>query len=120
MDILVKSINGWVPPSPVKCTPKQITQVDSEVNSVGDLTIKSILSVKMCFEIEWKDLTESQVRSICAEFADFNALVSYEDFSDGVIKQGRFYPSDRQPIPALVYKNGEKRYDSFPLNIVEK
>ena len=120
MDIDIKTINGWVPPSPVKCTPKQITQVESETNSVGDLIIKKILSVKQCFEIEWQFITESQVQRICKEFADFNALVVFRDFSDGKTKNGRFYPGDRQPVPSLQYKNGEIIYKSFPLNIVQK
>ncbi len=120
MDIDIKSINGWIPPSPVKCTPKQITQVDSEVNSVGDLIIKKILSVKQCFEIEWQYITESQVQRICKEFANFDALVVYRDFSDGKIKKGRFYPGDRQPVPSCQYINGEIVYKSFPLNVVQK
>lgn len=120
MDIDIKSINGWIPPSPVKCTPKQITQVNSEVNSVGDLIIKKILSVKQCFEIEWQYITESQVQRICKEFANFDALVVYRDFSDGKIKKGRFYPGDRQPVPSCQYINGEIVYKSFPLNIVQK
>lgn len=120
MDIDIKSINGWIPPSPVKCTPKQITQVNSEVNSVGDLIIKKILSVKQCFEIEWQYITESQVQRICKEFANFDTLVVYRDFSDGKIKKGRFYPGDRQPVPSCQYINGEIVYKSFPLNIVQK
>ena len=120
MEILLKTINGWTPPSPVKCTPKQITQVDSMVNSVGDLIIKKILSVKMAFDIEWKNLSESQVQRICKEMQTFDAVVVYKDFSDGKIKSGRFYPGDRQPVPSVVYQNGEMMYETFPLSVIQK
>lgn len=120
MKILLKTINGWTPPSPVKCTPKKITQVDSEVNSVGDLIIKKILSEKMAFDIEWKYLRESQVQRICGEMNSFHALVVYEDLEDGKTKSGRFYPGDRQPVPSMVYQNGEMLYETFPLSIIQK
>ncbi len=120
MEILIKTINGWTPPSPVKCTPRQITQVDSETNTVGDLIIKKILSVKMAFEVEWKYLTASQVQRICSELSNFDARIVYKDFSDGQEKTGYFYPGDRQPVPSVVYKNGEIVYETFPLNIIQK
>lgn len=120
MEILIKSINGWIPPSPDLCTPTRITQVDSEVNSVGDLNIKKILSVKMKFALEWKNITKSQAQRIMSEFQNFNALVTYEDIITGTIKSGRFYPGDYQPVPSVIYQNGEMIYKSFPLNIVEK
>lgn len=116
----IKNINGWVPPSPVKCTPTLITQVQSETDSVGNLEIKKILSRKMKFQLEWQNITESEAQRIMKEFWDFNALVVYEDLLTGKEKTGRFYPGDFSPVPQLIYKNGERIYKSFPLNIVEK
>lgn len=87
---------------------------------MGNLQIKKILSVKMKFEIEWKFLSKSTAQRIMREFQDFNALVKYEDLLTGEIKSGRFYPGDYQPVPSVVYLNGEMLYKSFPLNIVEK
>lgn len=87
---------------------------------MGNLQIKKILSVKMKFEIEWKFLSKSTAQRIMREFQDFNALVEYEDLLTGEIKSGRFYPGDYQPVPSVVYWNGEMLYNSFPLNIVEK
>ena len=52
MQTLLKTINGWTPPSPTKCTPTRITQVDSETDSVGNLQIKKILSVKNALQKE--------------------------------------------------------------------
>lgn len=118
--IEIISFNGWTPPSPVSCLPKQITPVDSETNSVGDLIITAVYPAKNAFQIEWSFLTESQVQRICSEFADFNCLVEFKDFADGKLKTGRFYPADRQPVPIPAYRNGEMLYKSFPLNIIQK
>lgn len=120
MEILIKSINGWIPPSPVQCNPTRITQVDSEVNSVGDLNIKKLLSTKMKFAVEWQHITKSQAQRIMSEMQNFNALVVYEDIVTGATKSGRFYPGDFQPVPSVAYQNGEMIYKSFPLNIIEK
>ena len=120
METLLKTINGWTPPSPVKCNPIRITQVKSEVDSVGNLQIKKILSIKMKFEIEWQFISKSQAQRIMKELSNFNALVTYEDLLTGTTKSGRFYPGDYQPVPSMVYKNGEMIYKSFSLNIVEK
>lgn len=120
MEILLKSINGWVPPSPVKCTPTRIQQVQSETDSVGNLKIKKLLTVKMKFEIEWQFITVSTARRIMKELADFNALVVYVDLITGKEKSGRFYPGDFQPVPSTTYWNKEMLYKSFPLNIIEK
>lgn len=120
MKILLKSINGWTPPSPVKCTPTRITQVQSETDSVGNLQIKKILSVKMKFELEWKYIPVSQARRIMSEFADFNALVTYEDLLTGAQNSGCFYPGDFAPVPSVVSQNGEMQYETFALNIIEK
>lgn len=120
MEILLKTINGWAPPSPVKCTPTRITQVDSETDSVGNLKIKRILSVKMKFEIEWKFLPVSTARRIMSELSNFDALVTYEDLLTGAQQSGRFYPGDYQPVPSVVYKNGEMLYETFPLSIIQK
>ncbi len=120
METLVKTINGWTPPSPEKCNPIRITQVKSETDSTGNLQIKKILSVKMKFELEWKFISKSTAQRIMKELSDFNALVTYEDIVTGETKSGRFYPGDYQPVPSLVYKNGEMLYKSFPLNIIEK
>lgn len=120
MKILLETVNGWTPPSPVKCNPTRIQQVDSETNTNGDLIIKKLLSSKMKFEIEWEWIPESTAQRIMREFMDFNALVVYRDLITGQRKSGRFYPGDYQPIPSVVYKNGEMLYKSFPLNIVEK
>ena len=76
MQTLLKTINGWTPPSPTKCTPTRITQVDSETDSVGNLQIKKILSVKMKFELEWKYIPVSTARRILSELSGFNALVT--------------------------------------------
>lgn len=120
MGVLLKTINGWAPPSPTKCTPTRITQVDSETDSVGNLQIKKILSVKMKFELEWKFIPVGTARRIMSELADFNALVTYEDLVTGTQKSGRFYPGDYSPVPSVVFQNGEMLYESFALNIVEK
>lgn len=120
MEILLKTINGWKPPSATKCTPTRITQVDSETDSVGNLRIKKILSVKMKFELEWKYISVSAARRIMSELADFNALVTYEDLLTGTQKSGRFYPGDYAPVPSVTFQNGEMLYETFALNIVEK
>lgn len=120
MQTLLKTINGWTPPSPTKCTPTRITQVDSETDSVGNLQIKKILSVKMKFELEWKYIPVSTARRIMSELSGFNALVAYEDLLTGAQKSGRFYPGDFAPVPSVVYQNGEMLYETFALNIVEK
>ncbi len=120
MEILLKSINGWVPPSPIKCTPTRIQQVQSETDSVGNLKIKKMLTAKMKFEMEWQFITVSTAQRIMKEFADFNALVVYKDLITGKEKTGYFYPGDFQPVPSTVYQNNEMLYKSFPLNIIEK
>lgn len=120
MQAMLKTINGWTPPSPTKCTPTRITQVDSETDSVGNLQIKKILSVKMKFELEWKFLPVSTARRIMSELSDFNALVTYEDLVTGAQKSGRFYPGDFAPVPSVVVQNGEMLYETFALNVVEK
>lgn len=120
MEILLKTINGWTPPSPTKCTPTRITQVQSETDSVGNLQIKRILSVKMKFELEWKNIPVRTARRIMSEFADFNALCVYEDLLTGAQKSGRFYPGDFAPVPSVISQNGEMLYETFPLNIIEK
>ena len=117
---MLKTINGWTPPSPTKCTPTRITQVYSETDSVGNLQIKKILSVKMKFELEWKFLPVSTALRIMSELSDFNALVTYEDLVTGAQKSGRFYPGDFAPVPSVVVQNGEMLYETFALNIVEK
>lgn len=120
MENLLKSINGWVPPSPVKCTPTRVQQVQSETDSVGNLKIKKLLTVKMKFEMEWRFITKSDVQRIMKEMSGFNALVIYEDLITGKEKSGYFYPGDFQPVPSVVYKDKELFYDSFPLTIIEK
>lgn len=120
MDVMLKTINGWTPPSPTKFKPRLITQVDSETDSVGNLQIKKILSKKMKFEVEWKYIPESDARRIMREFSNFDALVTYVDLMTGAQKSGRFYPGDFVPVPSVVMQNGEMLYETFPLNIVEK
>lgn len=120
MEIHLKTINGWKPPSPVDCKPTRITQVDSETDSVGNLKIKKILSRKMKFQVEWQFIAESTARRIMQEFDNFDALVIYEDLLTGKEYSGRFYPSDYCPVLSVVYVNGERLYKSFPLSIIEK
>lgn len=119
MNLLVKSIGGYSGfPSPVKCTPLEITQVKSTTNSVGDLIIEKVFQIKLKFEIEWKFIKKTEVQKLISLVKSFHTEVVYEDLETGNIVRGKyFYPNDRQPIPSLF---DDTIYETFALTLIQK
>lgn len=113
------SIKGvQVNPQPSKMTVQILDISNAERNAQGDMLIDRI-ATKRKIELEWKQLTNSQMATISQLVQDTTFSVSYPDPLTGTIRTSTFYAGDRT-APVYTYANGIAKWEGLRLSLIEK
>lgn len=110
-------INGVAVKTPSSCQ-IDIADIDGEShrNARGD-TFRDRLAVKRKLNLEWKGLTDAEIKVLLQSVKDIFFTVEYPDPMEGGLITKTFYVGDRN---APIYNYKLRIWESLSMNFVEK